>query len=355
MDGPRAGELQANTVNLATAYGLALQGLGMAALEANLMPSLVIRDAMWKRKVKWFGVAAGVAIAASGAMFIRPFLDSQAVAADPPPQSVRDAISAAQRLKSAASDVTSSTIENSAAAGVLALLESRDVFGHLVNDVGLMMKHAQEREKKEEPVFSVKTLRTRHRQGGMTDPNQQFGAEPDADTRDRIQVTMELTTTHADPQRLAFNTLDEWLRRNAKRPGVPYEIVAANNPSRLVSTVETQAPTAAAGGSPPSGDGVAGGSAGSGGPTPMGGGRPGRFGAPPGGGMAGEGPVQSGPGGGPTGGPSDDPADSAAAGAVRRMAPLPGAPQDPPGTRLSTFEVKFDLVLLPKGGQGGGM
>jgi type IV pilus assembly protein PilM len=356
MDGPRAGELQANTLNLATAYGLALQGLGLATLEANLMPTTVLREAMWQRKVKWFGVAAGVAVAASGAMFIRPFLDSQAVAAEPPPQSVRDAISEAQRLKSAASDVTNATIENSAAAGVLALLESRDVYAHLVNDVGQMMKHAQDRapnrDRPEDPVFSVKSLKTSHvrSQGGGMDPNQPYGAaQPEVDTRERIQVTMMLTTNHADPQRLAFNTIDEWLRRNAKRQGVPYEIIVANNPSRLTGTTEVEAPALAAG--TPGGDGIAGAGA-----PQQSGMRGGRFG---GGQPMGEGGVmQTGTQVGASGAPprQEDPADSQAAANVKKLAPLAGPPADPPGTKTSTFEVKFEVVLLPKqGGEGGGL
>jgi type IV pilus assembly protein PilM len=349
MDGPRAGELQANTLNLATAYGLALQGLGLATLEANLMPTMVLREAMWERKVKWFAVAAGVAIAASVAMFIRPFLDSQAVAAEPQPQSVRDAIREAQRLKSAAQDVTGSTIENSAAAGVLALLESRDVYAHLVNDVGLMMKHAQDRERSEQPVFNVKVFKTQNGGArGPADPNQPFGSvEPEQDTRERIQVMLTMTTSHADPQRLAFNTIDEWLRRNAKRPGVPYEIVVANNPSRLTGTTEVEAPALAAG--TPGGDGVSG-------PGTMQAGRGGRFGAgqPMGeGGVMQTGTQASGAGASPR---EEDPGDSQAAASIRKLAPLPGPPADPPGTRTSTFEVRFEVVLLPRqGGEGGGL
>lgn len=71
--------------NLATAFGLALQGLDHAALRANLMPVDVIRRAMWKRKVGWFGMAAGVAIATGGVMFLRPITDRIQVEANQPP------------------------------------------------------------------------------------------------------------------------------------------------------------------------------------------------------------------------------------------------------------------------------
>src|SRR5690606_17234164 len=58
VEGAEAANFQEASVNLATAYGLALQGLDSAALEANLMPPVVVREAMWKAKYKWFAVAA---------------------------------------------------------------------------------------------------------------------------------------------------------------------------------------------------------------------------------------------------------------------------------------------------------
>src|SRR5262249_54315566 len=52
LDGARAGEFQHASLTMATAYGLALQGVGLGAIGANLMPTAVIRAAMWERKVK---------------------------------------------------------------------------------------------------------------------------------------------------------------------------------------------------------------------------------------------------------------------------------------------------------------
>jgi type IV pilus assembly protein PilM len=358
MDGPRAGELQASTLNLATAYGLALQGLGMATLEANLMPTTVVREAMWERKVKWFAIAACVAVAAGLSMFIRPFLDSQAVAADPPPQSVKDAISEGQRLKSQAADVTGATIENSAAAGVLALLESRGVFGYMVNDVAEMLDFAQETEKLDEPVFEVKEYKARE-----VRPRPTSGHEEEApqEQRVRLAVTMKVTTTRSDPQRLAYRTLDEWLRRNATREGVPYEIVIAANPTKLAGTTETGPLT----GTQPSGPGMLGGGdvAPPVAPPRTGG----RFGAGAGTGPAmgsgdtgsGEGMAPGPMGPGASGAPGASPLDQSAAAAlqfIRQVAPLTPPPEPPAGTRVHTFEVAWDVVLLPAQGNtdGGG-
>jgi type IV pilus assembly protein PilM len=346
IDGPRAGELQASTLNLTTAYGLALQGLGMASLEANLMPTAVVREAMWQRKVRWFGVAAVIAIAASGAMFIRPGLDSQAVAADPPPQVVRDTIREGQSLKNDAIPVTGTTIENAAAAGILKLLESRGVYGHIVNDLGQMMHFAQEREKSDEPIFSVKTFNTQYRGSSGGDPHGYGGME--GEQAPRIVITMTLTTTRGDPHRLALNTIDEWLRRNAKRDGVPYEIVVSGNPSRLTGTTDPVELTAAPG-MGPGGDGEAG-------DVGEPGERRGRFGgrqvAPPG--VEGEVMGAGTRGSGASPGTGLMPGGTAAEDAVRRIAPLPGPPEPEPGTRVSTFSVRWEAVLLPGDESDGG-
>ncbi len=58
------------SLNLVTAYGLALQGLGQNAVGGNLMPTTVLRKSMWKDKTRYFGMAAGIAAAAAGVMFV---------------------------------------------------------------------------------------------------------------------------------------------------------------------------------------------------------------------------------------------------------------------------------------------
>jgi type IV pilus assembly protein PilM len=147
VEGTRAGEFQAQTLTLATAYGLALQGLGLNAVNANLMPVQVIKSAMWAGKVKWFGVAAGIAVLAGGAMFIRPFLDAQAVQGNPRPRIIGEVADEATRLKDQAKDVLAGgagadLATNMAAANMLGLANSKAVYQHLVNDLGLMFDDA---------------------------------------------------------------------------------------------------------------------------------------------------------------------------------------------------------------------
>ena len=76
VEGPEAASFATNTVNLWTAYGLALQEVGGGEINVNLAPAEVLRQQMWSAKKGWFVAAAVVALLAGGAMFLRPFLDS---------------------------------------------------------------------------------------------------------------------------------------------------------------------------------------------------------------------------------------------------------------------------------------
>jgi len=65
VEGKQEADFAEHALNLATAYGLALQGLGLHAVDANILPSSIIRSRQWKAKQPWLvGAAACVAVAA---------------------------------------------------------------------------------------------------------------------------------------------------------------------------------------------------------------------------------------------------------------------------------------------------
>jgi type IV pilus assembly protein PilM len=339
VDGPKAGEFQSLTLGMATAYGLALQGLGMATLEANLMPTGVVREAMWQRKVKWFGIAAAVAVAAGAAMCIRPFLDSQAVANAPPAPVIRQVIETGNRLKTEASPLTSTTVTNTAAADVMALLENRDFYAHIVDDVNQMFRAAQDKAgdqaPKDGPVFQISKLSADYMTSdapGGSDPNA-AGAQP------KIRVTCSFSTQMPEAQRFVISTVDDWLRKNAKRPGMPYDIVVGPSPSKKGKTSTSSGPA-------PTTPGGEGGGESGGGRVPEGRGRMIAVGTP-------------GEGGGATVpvSPREESQSKSAAEAqenTHRLAPMPAKPPLPAGTTTTEFEATWDCVILPKEAKTGG-
>ncbi|MFM7806662.1 MAG: type IV pilus assembly protein PilM, partial [Planctomycetota bacterium] len=61
VEGRDAADFAANSVNMVTAYGLALQGVGLARIAVNLSPVGNLREKLWQAKTKWFVAAASVA------------------------------------------------------------------------------------------------------------------------------------------------------------------------------------------------------------------------------------------------------------------------------------------------------
>ena len=146
IEGPRAGEFQASCVNMATAYGCVNQIFEKAPLRANLMPVTVLREAMWKRKVPYFAVGAGLAAAAAGAMFIRPLIDSTAFQGADKPTVISTVVSEARRLADDASDagVTTDSRSSMQASEIVGLVDDRALYAAVLDDTSRLMTMVQD-------------------------------------------------------------------------------------------------------------------------------------------------------------------------------------------------------------------
>ncbi|MBX3388551.1 MAG: type IV pilus assembly protein PilM [Phycisphaeraceae bacterium] len=263
--GERAAKFNSRALDMTTAYGLALQGVGAGTINANLMPVSIIREAMWKGKVKWFGAAAGIAAVAGVAMFVRPFLDSNAVAAsaaDPEVPNIRATISQGERLKKEAEEagVVGSVAADERAAKMISMLDNRTFYANLVNDVGLMIEDSSRRASTwakdvgsaavVPEGFQVDRMTTAYfppsggEAPGMVQPTDNSGPLGPPD-RPRVLVTLVVTTHQPEPQKFILATLDNWLRTHGTRPGVPYEIIVSRAPWRqeLASAIIPGAPS----------------------------------------------------------------------------------------------------------------
>lgn len=269
VDGPRAGAFQHASLNLATAYGLALQGIDRATLKANLMPVRVIRNSMWRRKVPYFAAAAGIAAAAAGSMFIRPLLDSTQFEGADKPGVIDRVVREAGQLKRDAEDegVTGNVESNLAAARVVSMMDSPDLYGSILADVSGMVARADDVAGTGAwPAVEVVTLNTEYRAGGgaaggggggfdddpfggrsgfpaQTPTPSSRGAANDENTlndddaeaaqaNNRVRIELVVRTTVADAERAIEEGLEAWVRDNATRDGVPYRLVIARDKQR---------------------------------------------------------------------------------------------------------------------------
>jgi len=233
FDGPDESMLAQNAGQLMTAYGLALQGLEFATLEANLMPAAVVREAVWRRKTPWFAAAAALGLVAGGAMFLRPFLDQAAVDAEPQPAVIQQVLTAGEGLKREAEDVTGSQPIDRTLTNLVALADGREVYARIVEDVSQMLARAETVAdgdaslELESPVITIRTLTTEYT--GPDDPNaEDFGSRgQDEEPLEHGRITIEMTgwTEHPRASDFIVNAIDRWLRSNQVREGMPYQIL----------------------------------------------------------------------------------------------------------------------------------
>lgn len=362
VDGPRSGEFEESTPRMATAFGLALQGVGLESCTANLMPAAVIRESMWKRKVKWFGLAAGLAIVGAGASFYKYFMDKQ-VAAQVKPAVIEQVKNEINKLNGEwkKTDVAFSDFK---AANAVRLLDRRDLYGAVILDAGDVLADAQAKAlakgAKEGTTkgagYLFKKLNTKYVAGtgagsgdgttpvraprrGRAAASSEVAVANTGETRPRIVVEMLVSTTQDRPEQFARDTVIEWLRQNADRPGWPviYDATKAKvDKIGEIKIEEEKKPVAAAPGTEPSPEG------------PNDDRRPivppGAGGKSGGGKMMGEGGPPMGEGGPPAGqGPG------AASGNLSQLAPLPKAPPiAEPGSLVTNLRIYFEAVIRPE-------
>ncbi len=264
-----------SSLELCTAYGLALHGLGLNAVGGNLMPVSVLRRAMWKEKVPWFGLAAGLAAAAGLTMFVTPVNNYLKITGNQEDPIINTALRSFDDAKKSAQDagVIGAGEPDYRAANMIALLDRRDVFEYIVGDVDSLVATARgfaenAKESGADPIRAASVLQfdTEYRPGQAGDASMP-GAETSSDPADirpfpRIVCTLRVSTNQPDARRFARDVLEVWRKQNAARAGVPYVIMApeqvVGDGARLgMAQGGQQAFPAGTGGGIPMGKGVA--------------------------------------------------------------------------------------------------
>lgn len=254
LDGAASADFEAATPMMATAYGLALQGLGLHTIGANLMPIPVIRTALWKRKTPWFVAAAALGLAAGGLSFLRPALDSMAVnsvkADAKVTNPIRQAISSGNTLKQEWQTASTAAQPGFVAQNVVRLLDGHRLYELLLRDVSSMFTAAAEHAKGQSTVVipedrGVATLVSLQTQ--YLAPNTPFGAasgnqdpfggggapagggaaggEPTAaGPAGAVRVTFTFDSP-TDSRAFINDSFLAWLRTSAQRADMPYTLV----------------------------------------------------------------------------------------------------------------------------------
>ncbi|MCH2149367.1 MAG: type IV pilus assembly protein PilM, partial [Phycisphaerales bacterium] len=245
VSGRQAADFAEHAVNMASAYGLALQGIGAAPINANLAPVPVLREQMWHRKTRWFVAAAALAIATGGVTFYRPLIDSTSIDQSPP-SNVTSIIGRADVLEKDYQAAKQKAVVNREAAHLQDLFLYRTVWPWLLDDAAQSVLAADP-----QPVLMGSDLEavlnlspTDRRLVEISNLAGQYVGPTETGGRPRIRVRMDLQLTHARPIEFLNETVATWLREHAEpeadRADVPYRILAetvATNPTQLIETV----------------------------------------------------------------------------------------------------------------------
>lgn len=186
-----APQFSENILSFASAYGLAVQGLGLARIEATLLPTELARIAVWKKKRLYFVATAACLGLAAMLPWTRNMLDKQALAST----EAQEAISAAQQQISRAQEFDRKYNEVKSVKGqreedikkILALHENKSLVPELISLVYRAMPEVHPRLAAVANVQDLKELvengvlpRTERRQFLVDSIRVEYGDDIDA-------------------------------------------------------------------------------------------------------------------------------------------------------------------------------
>ena len=225
-------------LNSATAYGLALQGLGLAAIDVNLIPVSVVRDRLWSEKTKWFGAAAALVVFGSMVAFTRPMLDSTFVnQPDQYANEINPIVGKAENLKRDFDEITQATEIDAKPMNIRGMITNRDVWPQIMADVSSMLAESKPQSEllSGDPALINSIPPGDRRLLELKSLESTFVAPRGDQTYPQLRLRLKVETSNKDSVALVNKSVIRWLEKNADRAGVPYRI--------LKDTPETQPKT----------------------------------------------------------------------------------------------------------------
>jgi type IV pilus assembly protein PilM len=244
VTGREAATFAANAVSIATAYGLALQGVGLGRITANLVPVETVRSQLWHQKTKWFAAAAAIVVLGAGMMLYRPISDGGSLAPEEP-RAVTSVLADGSRLKREYEQLSSKSRVGHTAENFRRFMDDRRVWPYLIHDVGeaLASTDPQPELLRDSEVAINSIPPEQRRLVQMVHLDGDYSFDPQAKSR-RIRVNLDVRLSREQPVEFLNGTVGEWLRKNAERPGVPYRILAESisyNPKQVEDWRVTEA------------------------------------------------------------------------------------------------------------------
>jgi hypothetical protein len=225
VEGSAAGDFAANAMNLSTAIGLSLQGLGLTEISINLSPVGSLREQVWGKKAKWFIAAAVIMCAASAALFIPVGGNVNKELSSVVTQVKRDG----DRYKKEFEEAKASADLGARANNMMFLLEDRQVWPWIVADVNAAMASAGVQDqllsefdpaKPPVPYDQWNTVELVDLGGKY-----KFVATPSPRRTVDVTVRMAVPRDTKAAKEFVQKSVLAWLNKNADRKEAPYKII----------------------------------------------------------------------------------------------------------------------------------
>ncbi|MEM8739650.1 MAG: type IV pilus assembly protein PilM [Planctomycetota bacterium] len=262
VNAKRESEFSNHALNMATACGLALQGLGLEKVSANILPSHVLAARMWKAKQPWVAASAACFVAAAGLMGVKHYTDAATIdrnIAQLQPE-VRPTLNKAQTQAAAWSEIQQNSDPRQFISNLRRSLDHRNIWSSLLEDISeaALALEPQPALLSNDYEAQQAIPRSQRRRMYINEITSQYqaslgeGQPPpalsemasavysigqffDAASPPRFNLTLRGTT----PLQTADTELNarfvQWLRDNADRPDPPYRFVFTENRSPVTS------------------------------------------------------------------------------------------------------------------------
>ena len=229
VSGAAGADFAASTVNLATAYGLALQGLGLANIDVNLAPVPVLRQQVWAAKSRWFAAAAAVVVAAGGLMFLRGSLDARAIESGriETDQLIQSTVSRATAERNRLNELQAAGQYGFTAENMRRLVDGREIWPHIVRDVSSAIHAAGPQPALlDSDIARIRSIAPPDRR--LVTLEDLGGRYENRGGKRVVSLTMSVRFSHRERADFLNDTVAAWLRKAAAedRPDVPYRIIA---------------------------------------------------------------------------------------------------------------------------------
>ncbi len=243
IEGKQEADFAENAMNMSTAYGLALQGLGLETVKANLLPMHIVKSRLWKAKQPWMALTAACLLAASGLAGSRYFSAeaSRKSSLDEIDRSYKQVVGQAREYVQRWEEISNTADPRPRIEQLRRILDYRDLWPDILDDItqasnacdpqpallGVDYEKIRKISPGERRRVYIESIKSQYFSGpgsNLESVEVDVDAETSWEAVARIQIVVDGTTPHDQAAAFLNDHFIRWLKENARRADRPYRI-----------------------------------------------------------------------------------------------------------------------------------